>query len=895
VPHQKTTRSKNKLASARASLITLGALTLFAFLSAAPVLAASHIRAGLEQNPPLSFIDEQGKPTGLLVELLDYIAAREGWIVEYVPDTFDRCLEKLAKGQLDLMVTIAYSDDRDRLFDFNQENVIANWGQLYAAPNSDIESYFDLEGKRVAVMRRDIHYQAFRSMMEKFGLAVDYLEVDNFAQVFQAVSDRRADAGIVGRFYALQNEDQYDVGMTPIVFNPIEVRYAVPEGTHQALIATLDRNLAAIKADRGSVYYQALDRWLGVLSKRGIPHWVPVALASGVGLVLVLLGFNTILRRRVRNRTRHLRQEIRERERAETALRGSEIKYRELVENVNSVILRLDPDCNVTFFNEFAETFFGYQRGEIIGRNILETLVPKTGLEGQDLQRAMREVCKDPSAYVTLENENVRKNGERVWMSWTNRPLLDTDGNVNGVLAVGQDITERKRYEAELHYQAHYDTLTGLPNRVLLLDRMRQAIALGKRQQTAVSVILLDLDNFKIVNDTLGHAQGDRLLVAVAERLTSAVRETDTVARMGGDEFVVLCPALDGGPAAGRFAVKLLSLFAKPFQLDAEEVFVTASLGVVICPDNGDQIDSLITHADVAMYHAKRMGKNNFQFFTGAMNRRVHVRMTRETKLRRALEREEFAVHYQPQVSIATGAITGVEALLRWFPGTGESLSPDEFVPILEETGMILPVGEWLLATSCRDAQAWSAAGAPALQLSVNFSARQFAQSDVLQRIERILGETGFDPKLLCLELTESVLMQDNAAKYPRLTALRKSGVHIAIDDFGTGYSCLSYLKQLPITQLKIDRSFVRGLPDDQNDVAIVNTIIAVAHSLGLHVIAEGVETDQQFQFLRDHNGQDAQGFYFCRPISSCELLAHLCAKSATPCIENHQGQPAQR
>ncbi|HAD03296.1 MAG: hypothetical protein A2091_10305 [Desulfuromonadales bacterium GWD2_61_12] len=425
-------------------------LLLLAVVLTLPVSAlALTVRAGLEQNPPLSYLDAQGQPTGLLVELLDHVAAREGWTVVYRADTFDRCLEKLRNDDLDLMVTIAPSRERAELYDFNKVNIVSNWGQLYAVPGSDIESYFDLEGKKIAVMRKDTHHRTFRAMLENFGIRADYLEVDNFDQVFTALQERQAEAGVVGRFYALSAEATYAVAATPIIFNPIEVHYAVRKGTNGNLLLAIDRELTDLKSEPHSLYYQVLDRWFGGLGKEGVPHWVMPAVLAGA-LLLVLLGvFVLLLRRQVESRTRHLEREIAERSRAEGALRESEENYRELVESANAIILRLDPHgMTITFVNDFGVRFFGFPREELVGRSILETIVPRQESGGRDLAGLMGELSQHPEDHLINENENLCKNGERVWISWRNRPIRDARGVLVGLLSVGQDITERKKAEA---------------------------------------------------------------------------------------------------------------------------------------------------------------------------------------------------------------------------------------------------------------------------------------------------------------------------------------------------------------------------------------------------------------------------------------------------------------
>jgi diguanylate cyclase (GGDEF)-like protein/PAS domain S-box-containing protein len=826
------------------------------------------IKVGLEQNPPLSFINEQGKADGILIDLLEYVAKQEGWQLEYVPNTFNNCLENLKNEEIDLMATIAYTKERAELYDFNSVNVIANWGQLYIQKSSAIQSYFDLAGKQIAIVSKDSHQQTFRAMLEQFGIKAHYLPVENFDAVFQLLADKQADAGVVGRFYALQNEGHYpDIKASPLIFNPIEVHYAAPKGKQHDLLASLDQHLKTLQADKSSFYYQSLERWLGLMGNRGLPPWIQIVALVATALLLILFIFNVTLRYRIKTRTRHLELEIQERGKAEEAARASEHKYRELVENANSIILRMNCDGTVAFFNEFAEHFFGFSQEEILGRHVIGTIVPARDSANQDLRQMIKQICHTPEAFIDNENENIRKDGKRVWISWSNKPLHNPAGELEGVLAIGQDITYRKRYEAQLLHQASHDALTNLPNRILLCDRVAQSIITAEKQKKGVAILLLDLDNFKIVNDTIGHSKGDLLLKAVSQRLQSVLGEVGTLARLGGDEFVILQDNFIDNKDTARLAEKIIKVFTDPFAIDGHEIFVSISMGIALYPNDGQTVEILLRFADVAMYHAKNQGKNNYQFFTHDINQYLHKRMEIENQLRRALERDEFQLYYQPQIDTDLRAISGMEALLRWQPADADLVYPADFISILEETGMIVPVGEWILRTACRQAKAWVDSGWPPFIMSINISARQFQQPDLDIKIVNILKETGFSPQLLCLELTESIIMQDSEEVIRKMHRLREMGIRLSIDDFGTGYSSLSYLQRMPINQLKIDRSFISSNLSAQHNNIIVDTILGMARCLNMETIAEGVETELQLNSLIGQNCKQIQGYYFSKPL----------------------------
>jgi diguanylate cyclase (GGDEF)-like protein len=435
-------------------------------------------------------------------------------------------------------------------------------------------------------------------------------------------------------------------------------------------------------------------------------------------------------------------------------------------------------------------------------------------------------------------------------------------------------LVERQSLQLELErarslglHLAHHDTLTDLPNRQLFRTRLRQLIAQAKRHPRALGVLFLDLDRFKQINDTLGHRVGDILLQAVARRLQACVRETDTAARRGGDEFTIILDGVKRGQDVARVAKKVLSEIAKPFVIDGHDLFITASIGISLFPGDGSDVETLVRNSDIAMYRAKGRGGNNYQFFLPEMNDRALERMELEHSLHQAIERQQFVLHYQPQVDLTSGRIVSMEALVRWqHPDLG-LIYPDEFIPLAEETGLIVPLGDWVLETACKQARAWQDRGLPPVALAVNFSARQFQFRRPVERIRQALAAADLAPHFLELELTESVVMKDPSFAIETLLKLRDMGIGISIDDFGTGHSSLAYLKRFPITKLKIDKVFIRTLLSDPKDAAITNAIISMAHNLQLKAVAEGVETMNQLDFLRGPRCDEVQGYLFSRPL----------------------------
>ncbi|MDO8652397.1 MAG: EAL domain-containing protein [Undibacterium sp.] len=533
----------------------------------------------------------------------------------------------------------------------------------------------------------------------------------------------------------------------------------------------------------------------------------------------------------------------------------------------NAIILcsATAPDYAIEYVNPAFEHITGYSAADVIGRR-LESLQGNSQ-DQQNIEEIRAALREKREGHALLRN--YRKDGTGYWNDLFIAPVQDETGVISHFVVAQYDITAVMRYEAELEFQAKHDTLTGLANRYFLRERLTHAIAGAKRHDTLVWVLFVDLDRFKFVNDTLGHEAGDVLLKTLAMRLQAVAGDADTVARLGGDEFVLVLPE-DTKDGHGLAVVqRVMDAVAQPMSIDQHEFFFTCSIGVAIYPTDGDTAETLIKHADIAMYRAKEMGRNTFQFYTPAMNERTLNRLSIEADLRYALERNEFVLLYQPQINTSNGRIVGMEALIRWNHPIHGLISPARFIGLAEEMGLIIPIGAWVIRQACHQTKLWQQAGHDDLRVAVNLSARQFTQKALVESIADVLHASGLEPRFLELELTESMVMNDVDQAITILRNLKGLGVHIAIDDFGTGYSSLSYLRRFPIDVLKIDQSFVNDLTVDVDDAAIVVSIISLAHSLRLQVIAEGVETAEQLAFLRTHGCDQVQGYYFSRPIAA--------------------------
>ncbi len=545
--------------------------------------------------------------------------------------------------------------------------------------------------------------------------------------------------------------------------------------------------------------------------------------------------------------------------------------------SISDAVISTDMAGNVDYLNTAAEKMTGWSREEAHGHPIGEVMHIING--------TTREPADNPIELVLRENKPraltagtilVRRDRREVAIEDSSAPIHNWDGRISGAVMVFHDITAAQEMALKMAYQAQHDFLTNLPNRLLLNDRIAQAIALSKRRGTHLAVLFLDLDNFKYINNSFGHETGDKLLQSVAERLVACVRSYDTVSRLGGDEFVILMTEERYSESAAATADKILAALAEPVSIGSEELHVTTSIGISVYPSDGSDAESLIKNADTAMYHAKENGRNNYQFFNNDMNARAVERQMIEADLRYALVRKELVLFYQPKINLDTGLITGAEALLRWMHPKWGMVLPDRFVPIAEDSGLILPIGRWVLREACAEARRWKDAGLAPVSVSVNISALEFRHKDFVEGVREILNDTGLEGNCLQLELTESVLMRDADSSTAILQELKNMGLQLAVDDFGTGYSSLSYLKQFPIDVLKIDQSFVRDIGSDTGNGIIVSAVIAMGNSLKQRVVAEGVEDTRQLAFLKLRNCEEGQGYFFSRPLAAKEFAALL-------------------
>ena len=563
-------------------------------------------------------------------------------------------------------------------------------------------------------------------------------------------------------------------------------------------------------------------------------------------------------------------RDISERRRAQDELERREQRFRAIVEKSWSGVVLLTQSLAFSYAGASTERLLGYSERDLMGASILGFVHPR---ERQSARQLFANLLEAPSRELQGELRFLHKNGTWVWLEGFAQNLLH-DPSVGAIVVNYRDITQRKATEKQLEYQAYYDALTGLPNRLLFRDRVVTAIAQAMRNRRAIAVMYLDLDHFKLVNDGLGHSIGDKLLAQVAERLQASVRASDTISRLGGDEFTLLFNDVQSSDAVAGVARKILQSLARPFKVDGHELFVTASIGISIYPNDGSDVEALLKSADSAMYRAKELGRNQAQLFTASMNERYVRRLALEQSLHHALERRELDLHYQPVYDRARRLPVSVEALIRWNHPTRGLVPPADFIPLAEETGLIVPIGEWVVREVCGQLRRWHDGGLTAMKAAINISAPQLQQPAFTRVVADALQRNGLSPSSLQVEITESVAVQNIELILQVLQELKSLGVGIAIDDFGTGQSSLLYLKRFPIDTVKIDQTFIRDVTTDDATAAIVSYVISLAHTLRFEVVAEGVETEEQFAFLRLNACDRLQGFLFSPAVPARDVEA---------------------
>lgn len=830
----------------------------------AAVDAPRTLKVGAYDNPPKIMLDEQGHLSGIFGDLLGELAIEHNWALTIVPCHWNSCLEMLANGEIDLMPDVALSDAREHDFDFHVHPVLYSWSQVYTGRQITLTSLLDLDGLRVVVLRASVQQAYLKQLADSFGLSPIWVQVDDIEQGFTAVLSGDADAVVASHYFGNLKVQSLDLKASPIMFQPSKLFFAVPRDRHADVLQAVDIQLGQWLADPDSVYYQILAKWTIAAGRVHVPEYIRWLLLGLLAALILVLVFSQALRMQVAQRTRSLRE--------------SEARLNDILNSVEACIYIKDQDLRYSYVNQKVAHLLGRQPDAIIGHRDEEFFDGKTlaQLNKNDLR-----VIEGGERLVEEEHNRLAEGGDEFTFLTVKIPLRDADGRINALCGISTDLSEQEAIRARLHRMEYSDALTGLANRAKLHERIRHALASYQRTHFEGAVVVMDIDDFKTLNETRSHNVGDELLQCVARRLDMHLREADTAARIGSDEFAWLIENLaqDRDEALMQIsdlADALKQDLSRPYTLSSGNYTTTVSLGIALFSDAHDSADHLMKVADVALVTAKRHGRASLRFFNPKMQHDIDQRNQLETALRNAIDNEALALYLQPQYDHAQ-RLFGMEALLRWNDPEQGIISPADFIPVAEASGLIIPLGEWVLQRACQILSEWQALPELAdISLSINVSPSQFLHGAFLGQVSNALTYSGINPQRLELEITESLLIERPDEVVERMNRLRELGLRFSLDDFGTGYASLSYLKLLPIYQLKIDQSFVRDLLTDTNDEAIISTIIALADSLQLQVIAEGVETPEQMHRLQQLGCHNFQGFYFGKPAPASHWHAQL-------------------
>ncbi|MBF0098609.1 MAG: EAL domain-containing protein [Magnetococcales bacterium] len=864
---------------------------LLGLLFPSAALAEQVLSVGVYDNQPGVFIDaKSGQTKGFYIDILEEVAKKEGWKLNYQFDSWANQLKRLEKAEIDLLVAIAFTQERAKLYDFTSEMALSNWGQAYVH-DSKLQSVLDLSDKQIAGVANDIYSTSFSQLLKGLNIAHHWQDLSGYQQVMQQVANGKADAGIVPRTAGIVLEKQYNIIRSPIICCPMEVRYAAPKGKHPDILNRLDHHLKEMKADKASFYHTSFNHWFAGANQDGLSMWILWG-SLGVAIVslLVMIALLVVKKRK--------EQELAQAQWIATLKTQESQSVHTLNVLLKTALIPMSLDQQL---RHILETLFGMSWLPLLAKGSIYLVEPDRGalhlaacigLDAQTMEtpalpdyygpgndhHGVLFICSEQHGHyqIPIQSANTLFGLLNLYVASDHQPQEKDKEFLTSVAMTIAAMVERKYLELKVQKQAEIDELTGLPNRALFHSRLERAIAVADRSHSEVVLMFIDLDRFKQVNDTMGHKAGDRLLQEAAKRLLACVRTTDTVSRLGGDEFTIILPKSTPLVYVEYIALRIQQEMAAPFHLEEGLAEVSASIGITLYPRDGADMEQLLQSADTAMYHAKNSGRNAFSFFDYTMMAEALERLEIEKALRLAMENQELLVYYQPKVNPQTGVTAGMEALVRWKKNQTEFVSPGLFIPIAEQSALIVAIGSYVLRRACVQTKRWLDSGHGPLCVSVNLSVRQLKQEDaLLNTLQEILAETGLPPSSLEVEITESMMMQNVDSVVALLHKVRAMGIKISIDDFGTGYSSLSSLKHLPIQTLKVDRSFITSVGEDQDSAAIVQAIIALAKQLNLKIVAEGVESRQQVQFLAQLGCDEIQGYYYGKPMSS-EDFSHF-------------------
>jgi diguanylate cyclase (GGDEF)-like protein len=812
------------------------------------------IKIGITHAPPLVYLNENQPPVGMMIDFLNAVAKKENWKIVWVKGKWSDIFEKAKNKEIDIMSYIAYSQQRSVYFNFSQISFVTGWGQVYTYDKDKFQNIFDYNNKTVALVKDDIHAKGFIEFCQKFNVNCQLKFVDNYDIAFNLLEQKLVDGAVCGSTVGHTYEKKFDVVRTSIMYQPTDALFATPKNRSTHLLKVIDKYLILWKKDPQSPYSLSKHKWMQGMQSNSLPSWIIFLVVIILTLLIIAAIFVSLLRQKIKN---HVKQHV-----------NQSKQLKQIINLVPHMIYVVDAHGKVVLANNYASNHFGISSSINATTTELIREIPEyTSLFNDDKNLLLTKeeiVNKEITTQNYTEDKVVFNVSKLSFDDWNNIP---------SVLTVGVDITEELAYQNKIQFIAEHDDLTGLPNRELIKQSIKKSILKAKQLKSMGGVLYIDLDFFKNVNDSLGHAAGDELLKIVSARLQSCIGKNDRLARIGGDEFIIelknLTPDINAAQRHIKdIAIKVLNVISDKFVIWQNELYISASIGIVIYPVDAQSYVQTMQRADIAMYQAKANGKNGYVLFKQEMEDVVQQKHTLVADLHKAVEDEDFTLVYQPQVYGSHKKIVGLEALIRWKKPDGSFVYPTDFISEAEECGLIIPIGDWVMEQVCLQISKWLKHYENIPMVTVNVSVLQFHNREFFYKLKRLIKTYGIPPHLIELEVTESIMVDRIDSITYTLTQLKNLGIKISIDDFGTGYSSLSYLKKLPIDKLKIDYSFIKDMINDADTNSLVRTIVGMTQDLGLEVIAEGVENIEQVQQLMQMGCHYFQGFYFDPPQS---------------------------
>jgi diguanylate cyclase (GGDEF)-like protein/PAS domain S-box-containing protein len=817
---------------------------------------------GIFDSPPLSSLNNSGQPEGFIVDLLNEISVNENFQINWVHDEWNQFISQMKNNEIDMITSVGFTQERSEYMDYSQSSFITVWGQVFLPNDTNIENIFDLSGKTIGVLKEGVNGIRFISQCKQFEINCKIVEFNSYEEIFAKVYSREIDAGVSNNLVGGIYLNQYNMISSAIVFNPFKVYVSVHKNSNQELVNIFDKYITKWKNDNNSFYYKTRAKWLLPKTEDKLPILIMYLIAGLLFLSLIAMYLALLFKKQVKRRVKQLSKR--------------EQQLNQIINLVPHLIYVADADGNILLANETASNYFGMSVAEFEGSNVVE-LSKKFKRFEKLLEKNNSIQSQDKS--ISKEINTRDSDGKEHTLYLSKMPYIGSSRSLNPIVTVAVDITDVKQFQEKIKFMDQHDALTQLPNRILLKDRIDQSLALARRYKHHGSILFVGLDDFKNINDSQGHKVGDFLIKMVAERLKTLVRAGDTIARLGGDEFIIeLSGEYDEESQAimetNNFAKSILSVISEPYQLESKTFHLTASTGVVVYPKDGDTQEVLLQRADTAINAAKTSGKNCIVFFKPEFEDSVINKHNIENDLRVAIKEEQFFLVYQPILKGKNKIVVGSEALIRWNHPQKGLIYPVDFIEIAEQKNFMVAIGNWVLIQACMKIRDWMSFGMKDFFIAVNVSVMQIKEESFYQNIFDLINEYEIPSGYLEIEVTESVLMEQADRPVNLFKKLKLLGVRISIDDFGTGYSSFNYLMNFPVDKIKIDQSFIRNLPDDTSSVTIVTTMLRMASELGIDVVAEGVETKQQFDFLQLNSCEYYQGYLFYKPIAAEDYLA---------------------